>query len=353
MTCRGCGGSRLSTVFAMAPLPLVGAIAETAQAAIEAERFPLEWRFCERCGLVNVWPDIPGEAIFAHYSYRASDVPALARHHRDLAAYLVRSYQPRLHVEIGGNDGVLLRHLPWPTVNVDPSDVANGDIVLREPFTSALVRRMGWEGQVDLVTSSNAFAHFAGIADAMDGVRLALSRNGHFIVEVHDLSATIIRRQWDTIYHEHAVEWSAGAMQHVAALHGMDHVSTLRLPLHGGAFRSTFRKGDGVRPFHRYDFEALQRAYDEAKPPPLPDGSVAYGAGGRATVYLDHVRPNVVAVIDGSPRRAGGYVPGVGLPILPPSDFDAPPAALITAWPHAEDIKARHPGYTRWLTAWS
>jgi hypothetical protein len=39
---------------------------------------------------------------------------------------------------------------------------------------------------------------------------------------------------------------------------------------------------------------------------------------------------------------------------MPPETFDsAPPeTTLITAWNHAEDIKARHPGYEGWVTAW-
>ena len=73
----------------------------------------------------------------------------------------------------------------------------------------------------------------------------------------------------------------------------------------------------------------------------------------RATVFLDHTRPNVSAVIDGSPRRFGRFVPGLGLPILPPGMLGTQPAALITAWTQAADIKAQHPDFGgRWVTAW-
>lgn len=351
MTCRGCGGQRLATVFHMDPMPLAGAFAETQEAALGAERYPLEWRWCHDCGLVNVWPDIPEALIFDSYSYRASQVPALVRHHAEFARWLVERFPAtRLHIEIGGNDGVLTRALPWETINVDPSDAWVGPGFNRrfEDITHRLPR-------ADLITASNSFAHFDDIGGALAGVRLLLHREGRFVVEVHDLSATLASRQWDTCYHEHKVEWAADSLYAVAALHGLQMLGLEKLPLHGGLIRAVFRpdvpyKVRGRPPAR--DFSRLQAAYDEAVAPGLPDGSLAYGAAARATVYLDHTRPNVSAVIDGSERRAGRYVPGLGLPILPPEEFGDPPAALITAWTQADDIKARHPDYGRWVTAW-
>lgn len=349
MTCRGCGGSDLHTVFVMDPMPLAGSFALTAQDAIDAERHPLEWRWCRRCGLVNVWPDI--EPDWQDYSYRASDVPALVRHHKEFARWLRDRFTPYLHIEIGGNDGVLAKQLPWSSVNVDPSDAWVGP-GFNEPWTLALAQTMP---KADLVTSSNAFAHFAAIGDGLEGVRHVLRSGGAFVMEVHDLEATLDSEQWDTVYHEHCVEWSEDSLRSVGAIHGLLLEAVWRLPLHGGLLRALFRRSDHREPPNpvHHVFTGLQRAYDEAKAPSLPAGSVAYGAAARATVYLDHVRPNVKAVIDGSPRRAGRYVPGVGLPILPPERLGSPPAVLITAWNHAEDIMARHTSYRgRWVATW-
>lgn len=352
MICRACGGWDLVTVFVADPMPLAGTFALTPEDAAEVPVLPLEWRYCQTCGLVNVWPEVDPALIFADYSYRASDVPALVRHHGAFATWLQARFTPRLHVEIGGNDGVLLRRLPWPAVNVDPSDVAAETGALAEPFTASLVARMGWTGKVDLITSSNAFAHFPGIDDALTGVRMALSREGRFVVEVHDLYATLRTGQWDTIYHEHQVEWSADALRVAGALHGLDMVGLSHPPLHGGMIRAVFRPGmpHALTPARMPEFRVLQDAYDTAEAPALPDGSVAYGAAARASVYLWRTLPNIEAVIDGSPRRYGRFMPGTGLPIRPPQDFGAPPAALITAPGHEDDIKANHPLYDRWVT---
>lgn len=362
MTCRACGGPT-APVFEMDPMPLAAGFTVTRAEALDAPRYPLTWRECSRCGCVNADPDIPDATLFRHYAYAASTVPALVRHHAGFAAFLAARFPgpaPLRVLEIGCNDGVLLKQLPrhWERVGVDPSDVALRAVtdygLVNVPFTSSVARALG---SFALVTASNAFAHFSGLADAFDGVARALASGGEFWCEVHDLDATLATGQWDTIYHEHKVEWSEDSLRTAAALHGLMWIGTERLPLHGGLLRVGFRRANRAylapEPAPR-DFAPLRAAYAGRRAPALPDGSVAYGAAGRGTVYLNQVRPNVGAVIDGSPLRAGRWVPGVGLPILSPDEFDRanPPAALVTAWNHAPDIRARHPGYGAWVTAW-
>jgi hypothetical protein len=358
VTCRACGGDRLTLVFEMDPMPLAGAFAETREAALAAERFPLEWHRCRDCGLVNVAPSIPEERIFADYSYRASDVPALVRHHKAFAAWLVDRFpDARRMLEIGGNDGVLLRELPerWERTNSDPSDVA---LTCGFPVMGAwnLAQGRSHRGEYDLITSSNAFAHFDGLDDALDGVRLALRDGGAFVVEVHDLAATLADGQWDTIYHEHRAEWSLPSLSAAGAIHGLRLVSHERLPLHGGLLRAVFVKDAPRRPTPppAPDFRRLVSKYRERRP---LGATAAYGAAARATVYLNQVPEPVDWIFDASPRRHHRFVPGTGTPVWPPEWFDtyADEGAriLITAWNHAEDIKAAHPDFTgEWVTAW-
>ena len=341
-------------------MPLAGYFPKTRQEALAAPRYPLSWNYCSRCGLVNVAPDIPDAELYADYSYATGDVPGLVRHHAEFAAMLTSYGWVRSVLDIGGNDGTLLRLLParWFKVNVDPSDIArtrkDGDYTLiNGPFGPAL----DIKGQFDLIVSSNAFAHFTEIGAALDAVRAALTPDGVFIVEVHDLRATLLSGQWDTIYHEHKVEWSVASLRAAGAMHGLDLFYWTTHPLHGGLIRARFKKGHQRAAKQRPpDFSGLQHAYANRRAPDLPQGfNIAYGAAGRATVYLNQVRPDLDVVLDGSPRRAGRYIPGVGLPICPPDWLNAldPSAILITAWNHAADIKARHPDYRgEWVTAW-
>jgi SAM-dependent methyltransferase len=353
--CRACGGAT-EAVFEMAPMPLAGAFAETRDEALASPRYPLTWSSCRTCGLVNVTPDIDDAILYSAYRYAASEVPALVRHHAEYAAFLKARHPGIVRLlEIGSNDGVLLNQLPveWETIGVDPSDINSPGTRIRERFTFGLAQALG---KFDVVTSSNAFAHFSGIEDAIEGIAKCLKPDGSAYIEVHDLDATLDSGQWDTIYHEHKVEWSVASLRSAFAAKGLWMVDARSLPLHGGLIRAEFRKGKprGYGPVIPEDFAPLRRAYETRTAPALPEGSVAYGAAARASVYLNQVETGVGYVVDGSSRRAGRYVPGVGLRIATPAEFegDNPPAALITAWNHAADIRARHPQYDRWVTAW-
>jgi SAM-dependent methyltransferase len=363
VTCRACRSDRLDPVFEMDPMPLAGGFAATAEEARAMPKYPLTWVLCHDCGLVNVSPDIPDDVIYRTYSYAASTVPALVRHHAEFARVLTERYPSDIRfLEIGCNDGVLLNQLPktWDRAGVDPSDVAWAQaetadyFLVGEPFTSDTFAA----DTFDVVTSSNAFAHFTGIADALDGVARVLKPGGEFWVEVHDLDATLGSGQWDTIYHEHKVEWSAESLAANLERRGFREVDISDLPLHGGILRGVFRKEHYPTdhyPHDAGDFESLRRAYRERKRPPLIAHSAAYGAAARATVYLNQMWPlSIDYVVDGSPLRAGKFVPGIGIPVLSPEVFDTdrPETTLITAWNHQRDIRAKHAGYGGWVTAW-
>jgi SAM-dependent methyltransferase len=360
MNCRACRSDRLDDVFSMDPMPLAGAFAATAEEARAMPKYPLAWLLCNDCGLVNVAPDIPDDLIYSTYSYAASTVPALVRHHTRLASVLIDRYREHISLlEIGGNDGVLLNQLPrdWQLLNVDPSDVARKSWnheqydLADDPFVEFADSQI--DESYDVVTSSNAFAHFSDIAGTLDEVARVLRPGGEFWVEVHDLNATVRSGQWDTIYHEHKVEWSIGSLVENVQSRGLGLREYHRLPLHGGLLRAVFTKGPSTE-FEfttQPDFTNLRDTYRD-RSIDLPEGSWAYGAAARATVYLNQVDTGVEAVVDGSPLRQGKFIPGTGTPILAPSQFGDPPATLITAWNHADDIKASHPDYDRWVTAW-
>lgn len=363
MNCRACRSERLDPVFEMDPMPLAGAFAATRGEALASPRYPLTWLLCHDCGLVNVQPDIPDDILYRTYSYAASHVPALVRHHAEFADVLTRRYtEPIRLLEIGCNDGVLLDRLPahWDSWGVDPSDVARQVpsrtyTLVDVPFSRNVAEWLG-DG-FDVVASSNSFAHFTDIAGALEGVAHVLRPGGEFWIEVHDLAATLRTGQWDTAYHEHKVEWSLGSLVRAIEPRGFDLDGAWTLPLHGGLIRARFvkRPSDWHRIPRPYDFEPLARSYAERTRPPLMAHSAAYGAAGRGTVYLNQMPGLPIDyVVDGSPVRAGKFVPGVGIPVLSPDVFEAdrPETTLITAWNHAADIRARHPGYDGWVSAW-
>src|SRR5439155_1580660 len=76
-------------------------------------RVPLEVMRCERCGLVQLTVVVDREVMFRDYAYATSASAPMRGHFDELAAELVAHFAPAgsFVVEIGSNDGVLLRPL--------------------------------------------------------------------------------------------------------------------------------------------------------------------------------------------------------------------------------------------------
>ena len=384
--CRGChaGESAFLKILEMEPMPLAGMFCETAEQAMNAPVFPLTWVICRQCGMVQVMEDVPDSLLYNLYNYASSTVDGLVRHFEEYARFLVAKYlpdHPVAFLEIGCNDGVLLNRLPsaWQLRGVDPSDVAHrfmtnnsGYVLFSCPFTLQFVEKEGLQESQDVISGSNCFAHISDIKDVFLGVHLALKRGGHYWLEVHDLQALLYANQWDTIYHEHKAEWSAEALVRCLLPIGFSHVETHRVPLHGGLLRICFQKEtlpSSVEGEVQIEpaLAALRLAYQTRHETPTArilrvaqqkgQRIAAYGAAGRANVYLNQMKElRFDYIVDESPLRVNKFILRVAMPVVPrewllqkPVDF-----CLITAWNYAEDIRRKNPGFKgQWLTAFN
>jgi len=383
--CRGCyaATSNFEVVIQMEPMPLAGMFCSTLTAALTAPVFPLTWVQCHRCGLVQVLEDIPDSILFSHYNYASSTIPGLVRHFESFSEFLTARYSRDCSLqflEIGCNDGVLLNRLPrrWQLKGVDLSDVSRIAASSQShydlynlPFSVDLVRDNGLEGSIDVISGSNCLAHISDLKAVFEAVYLALRSRGEFWLEVHDLDALLNGSQWDTIYHEHRLEWSEQSLLRCLLPLGFSHVETHRLPLHGGLLRVCFRKesrfqfiapnSDQTQPKFACLREAYESRYNTRAAKILREELrkghriAAYGAAGRANVYLNQLREiQFEYIVDESSLRLHKFLPRVGTPVVPPQVLEEKPVGycLITAWNYSEDITRKNPGHSgQWLTA--
>ena len=382
--CRGCyaTSNMFKVVLEMDPMPLAGMFCQTKTDAMCAPIFPLTWIRCKSCGLVQVYEEISDTFLFSNYNYASSTVSGLVRHFQQYNEFLQSRYsslKPICFLEIGCNDGVLLNQLPknWHLSGVDPSDVASNAhspyssyLLYNDSFSVDFVRQNNLENTQDIISGSNCLAHITDLKNIFEGIHLALRMGGHLWIEVHDLDALLINYQWDTIYHEHKVEWSEDSLINCLLPLGFVHLETHRLPLHGGLLRICFQKVAFSQESNRknllddrlielrkvyekrYDTEVAKLLKTELK---MKRGISAYGASGRANVYLNQMRElHFDYIVDESPLRCGKFIPQVATPIVSLERFQEQPTpiCLITAWNYKDDISGKNPQYTgKWLTA--
>jgi SAM-dependent methyltransferase len=379
--CRGCHApaAALDEILGLDPMPLVGHFAASADEARGLPRYPFTLVFCTVCGLVQVLEDVDPYVLFGSYHYQSSSIPGVVRHFGGYAGELAQRYGlgPVAVLEVGCNDGVLLRQLPagWRRVGVDPSDVAaraaDGTYELvNEHFGSAIAAETAADGQFDLVVSSNCIAHVSDIGDVLLGMSAVLREGGDLWIEAHDLDA-VLSGQWDALYHEHKAYWSADALARCTRPFGFELQEVFRLPTHGGLLRVRLRRvktaGKGDDRPDRPSFERVLAAYRGRRSTATYRGLerafasqqpvAAYGASGRAAVWFNQLPELQFGyVVDDSPLRAHTWIAGVALPVVDASAFRSRPPAVcvITAWNYADDIKLRHPWFAgSWLQSFS
>lgn len=380
--CRICGSSNLTVFLDYGNVPLAGGFL-TKERLEEEKLYPLDIAVCLDCSLVQILNVVSPEALFSEYRYLSSVTQTLSQHFREYAELLCRDVLPKDNsfiVEIGCNDGVLLEPLHEMGVKalgVDPAsnvvEVAKqrGLEVINDYFTVAVAERIAAEfRKADVITASNVFAHIDDLDEVMRGVDLLLAPDGTFVVEVHYIVDLMESLQFDTVYHEHLCYFSLHALSTLYHRYGFEIVDVEHLPMHGGSIRmfvqrsqvSKGRKSETLEQMMEYEHrlginkseiyirfgQQVTQYRDRLLELLLErrrDGRTlsGYGAAGRATMLLNFCRIDnsiMEYIVDASPFRFGRYVPGVRIPIVPPSTLTERPTddCLITAWNYRAEI---------------
>ena len=383
-SCRSCGGGRLEVFLSLGDLPLADALLRD---STEPEaRFPLDIAFCPDCALVQILEEVPPQRLFVdNYLYFSSFSDALLEHARVHAAGLVDGLGPEsLVVEVGSNDGYLLRHVAAagvPVLGIDPApdqaDAADaaGVPTLREFFGLDLARRLRAEGRrADVIVANNVMAHTPDLNGFVGGLAELLADDGVATIENPSVEELVERCEFDTIYHEHFSYLSSTSVAALMARHGLVLFRVEAFPdLHGGTRRWWVSRsrpveasardalahegeaGVGSAAFYRSfagRVEAVRRELIGMVGGLRAEGArvAAYGAAAKGATLLNSCglgTDMVDFVVDRNPHKQGRFMPGTHQPIRPPEALveEQPDAVLLLAWNFAREVMAQQQAY--------
>lgn len=392
--CAFCGEGNLKEVIDFGNVALAGAFLKQEDFAKE-KKFPLKICFCPHCYAVQVAEKIDPKILFTDYFYFSSAIQTLKDHFTKYADDVVGRFLPNPKdstvVEIGCNDGVLLRPLAdrgvGKVIGVDPAKNVVETIndsrvhVVNDFFNVPVAAKMAQEfGHADLVLANNVFAHIEDINGVTEGVGKLLKDNGVFIFEVHYLGKIIEELQYDFIYHEHLFYYSLIALENHLARHGMLVFDVMPVPVHGGSMRYYVCKKDSVHSTnisrHVVDLrkQELSLGYDSVDAYRRFAAACAdrrkklmallnqlraegktiagYGASGRANTIIQYcgiTEDHIAYVIDDAPAKQGYFTPGSHLRIQDRSILKSNPPdfILVFAWAFLEEIAAKCAEYIK------
>ena len=377
--CRVCKGTNLVRFLSLGEHPPVDNF--TDREHLDAEkRYPLDVYFCGQCNLVQLLDVVTQEELFhQNYAYFSSASAPLMEHFKSYAEDLKKDFLQKndLVVDIGSNDGILLRFLTggYRVLGIEPS--ANVAKVAREKgvetidgfFTVDMAKKIVEKyGKAKVITANNVFAHIDDIDGIILAVKELLSDDGVFVSESHYLLDLIEKREFDTIYHEHLCYYGVKPLVHLFERFGMEVFDVQRVPVHGGSIRVFARRTSGKPPgesvaellaleekagLHTIErFSGFQKEVEAIREKLVSlvrgfrkEGKTvtAYGAPAKGNTLLNFcgfTAEDLKYVTDTTPQKIGLLTPGSHIPVVSPDILktETPDYILLLAWNYREFI---------------
>lgn len=378
--CSACGYDGLEIFLDLGLSPLADEYSIVPNAVMDTH--PLQLAVCTGCHLVQLMDVVEHDRLFgAGYSFYSSASQPLSAYHAQYADDVLRLHgelAKRFTLEVGCNDGDMLRHFDQAgckTLGVDPavgpasSAQDRGLEVWIQAFDGTVASRIVEErGPAGIVIANHVLAHADNVASLLGGIQVALDHDGIAFVEVQYLSDLLINNAFDLVYHEHRHFFSLTSLAAAAAQWGLHVVSAQLTDRQGGSIRVALAKhrephGErdrisasegwlrGMEAYRGFQgradrirdrlHELLQR---------LDGPIVGYGAPAKATTLLHfcQIDDALECVVDTTVAKQGRYVPGTSVPILAPESVElgGVRALLLLAWNYAPQIMRNHLDYT-------
>lgn len=370
MKCAFCEHST-ELVMDMGRVALAGGFLRQKDFANE-QRYTLRLAFCPACFAVQVADPVSPAAMFTDYFYFSSATETARRHFKTMADQLVARFRPRSVVEIGCNDGVLLRPLAahgLHVTGVDPSNALRffddpSVTVINDYFGPAVAQQIiEADGHPDMIIACNVLAHVEDVHAITAAARDLLADDGVLVMEAHHLGAMVSGLQYDWVYHEHRFYYSLLCLKQHFERHGLSVFDVDPVLTHGGSMRYFIDKGrrpmssrvrelmaaetaqglDKTMTFMRFAAGAVEH---RERMQEATQGRVAgYGACGRANSLIQFCGLDLAYVVDDAPAKQGFYTPGSHIPVVSRDALqDKPDAVLLFAWTYLDEIRAKCPG---------
>lgn len=392
--CRVCR-SAIEPFVDFGRMPLANGFVDPDQFADEYF-FNLAAAYCPRCTLVQLVEQPQAERMFNdRYPFFSTTSLRMSSHFAQLATAVMRELPggDPLVVEIGSNDGILLRdvaeagirHLGVePSASVAGAAIDRGVHTLCRFFDERLAREIVAEhGHADAVIAANALSHVADAHSVVEGIRILLAAKGTCVIEDPYWGDVVAQTAFDQIYDEHASYFTMSSLRYLFADHALDVVDAVPVGVHGGSMRYWISHS-GSRPatarvaalleqeqaagLHRpgtfADFRSRVRDIGNKLMTLLHDCQarrqrvVGYGATSKSTTTMNYfgITPDLVEFIsDTTPAKQGRFTPGTHIPVRAHHEFSSryPDRALLFAWNHAAEVRAKEQAFTssggRWI----
>ena len=387
MKCRHCNTNLTHTFVDLGSSPPSNSYL-THETIKKAEKwYPLKTLVCEKCWLVQTEDFVGTEEMFSEdYAYFSSFSKSWLDHAEKYIDLMIDRYKLSAQsniVEVAANDGYLLqfakeRKVPCygiePTHSTAMAAKKKGVEVIEDFFGVELANNLKNQGrQADLMVANNVLAHVPNINDFIQGFSILLNKNGVATFEFPHLLNLVIKKQFDTIYHEHYSYLSLIAVKKIFEANGLHIFDIDELPTHGGSLRiyaqrdnmKHYKVSDAVHDVYKKEiqhgvntldfYKDFQIKSEEIKFNLLSfliearskgENVIAYGAAAKGNTIMNFsgIHSDLIScVVDKNPNKSGKFMPGSRIPIVDESIIKEkkPEYVMILPWNLKDEVEGQ------------
>jgi 2-polyprenyl-3-methyl-5-hydroxy-6-metoxy-1,4-benzoquinol methylase len=388
--CRLCSSTKLELMIKFAPTPPADSYVTEEFKSIEQELIPLDLYFCNDCNHTQLGHILDEKEIYLNYIYETVSTLGLGDHFKECAEEIMSVYQPEvggLVLDIGSNDGILLKHfqdLGMTVLGIDPMPgiaekaTANGIKTLPLFFPQDVNKPFIEEhSKPAVICSNNLVADTDDLDSFISKIKELMDDNTIFFFESFYFYSQIKNHNWDFTYHEHFSYFTIAPLKTFFARHGLEIIDVKLNPTKGGSIRVVLQLIGGKRKVDQSvrdlsteetNFGMNRKEVFASYRKRIDDGAnefkllmtklksegkqiVGYGASATSTtlIYNYNLQDCLDYLVDDFQSKQGLYSPGCHLPVYDPKVIytDNPDYIIILAWRYHEKIIDKHQDFLK------
>ncbi len=262
-TCRVCGSGNLTPLFSLGSQFVSDFVKVQPD---DSEKCPIDLELCGGCSLVQMKHTAPQELLYSRkYWYRSGVTLTMRQALLDVvndALDYVDWLPGDIALDIGSNDGTLLRHYPLTmiTVGIEPAsnfteEGADGithfinDFWDYEEYAGVMWDNHIKESKAKIITACGMFYDLEDPHQFIWDVRKVLHKDGLFIAQLMCLKNMLSTKDIGNMAHEHLEFYSLASLNYLFNKHDLELIDIETNDINGESYRLYVRpKGGSIQP---------------------------------------------------------------------------------------------------------
>ena len=321
----------------------------------KGQLYNLNVTFNTKSKLVSISKRIPSEKMFnSKYPYRSSMSYTMRTSFKNLSKKIKKKFKPDLLLEIGSNDGALIKNFKKenvigvePCKNLAKITKKDGFLTYAQYWNFDLAKKIKKRfNSVDVIYSANTITHINDLNNVFKSINYLLSNEGILIIEDPSLLECLKKNSYDQFYNEHIYLFSALAVKNLLSKFGLEIFDIENLPTHGGSIRYYIKRKTnkkqkisyrfnnqiqkeiklGIHKFETYKKFSVNVLKSKIKLLQILNKIkkdkkkiIGYGATAKAVTVLNYCNINkdlICNFTDTTPEKINNYMPGKNIKIL-------------------------------------